>query len=101
MTGSYISEVQKPDPSAIIELFELELVEVTRIRTAAMFLNGESTANSSATSRNEVYFIVRKSTENREIVEFELAQAWDLPGVKLPKRQVLPRQFPGIGAFHE
>ena len=42
-----------------------------------MFLNGESTANSSATSRNEVYFIVRKSTENREIVEFELAQAWD------------------------
>ena len=192
MTGSYISEVQKTDPSAIIELFELELVEglhyatgnpdsvittyrwhsgmtaagagsivfnsqtytpmpieaegfdyksgqndaqarpilrisnllstvstilievnkvtvgndllnakVTRIRTAAMFLNGESTANSSATSRNEVYFIVRKSTENREIVEFELAQAWDLPGVKLPKRQVLPRQFPGIGAFHE
>ena len=75
--------------------------KVTRIRTAAMFLNGESTANSSATSRNEVYFIVRKSTENREIVEFELAQAWDLPGVKLPKRQVLPRQFPGIGAFHE
>jgi len=58
------------------------------------------TANPNATSRNEVYFIDRKSTENREIVEFELAQAGDLPGVKLPKRQVLPRQFPGIGSFH-
>ena len=75
--------------------------KVTRIRTAAIFLDGAASANPNATSRNEVYFIVRKSTENRQIVEFELAQAWDLPGVKLPKRQVLPRQFPGIGAFHE
>lgn len=191
MTSAYISEVQKPDPSAIIELFELQLVEglhyatgnpdsvtttylwhsgmtaagagsivfnsktytpmpieaegfdyksgkndaqarpilrvsnllstvstiltevnkitvgndllnakVTRIRTAAIFLDGGASANPNATSRNEVYFIDRKSTENREIVEFELAQAGDLPGVKLPKRQVLPRQFPGIGSFH-
>ena len=75
--------------------------KVTRIRTAAMFLDNESTSNPNATSRNEIYFVVRKSTENRELVEFELAQAWDLPNVKLPKRQVLPRQFPGIGAFHE
>ena len=66
-----------------------------------MFLDNESTANPNATSRNEIYFVVRKSTENRELVEFELAQAWDLPNVKLPKRQVLPRQFPGIGAFHD
>ena len=75
--------------------------KITRIRTAAIFLDGGASANPNATSRNEVYFIARKSTENRELVEFELAQAWDLPGVKLPKRQVLPRQFPGIGAFHE
>ena len=192
MTDSYISEYQKPDPSAVIELFELELVEgthyatnnpdnitttyrwhsgmtaagagsivfnsqtytpmpieaegfdyksgendsqsrpilrssnllstvstilievnkitngndllnakVTRIRTAAMFLDGESTANTSATSRNEIYFIERKSVENRSIVEFELSQFSDLPNFKIPKRQVLPRQFPGIGAFHE
>ena len=190
MTDSYISEYQKIDPSAIIELFELKLIEglhytdatgittvyrwhsgmtaagagsivfnnktyspmpieaegfdyksgkndgqarpvlrvsnllntvstilievnkvtpgndllnaeVTRIRTAAMFLDGESTANVNATSRNEVYFIERKSTENRQIVEFELSQFSDLPGFKIPKRQVLPRQFPGIGAFHE
>ena len=192
MTDSYISELQKPNPSAIIQLYELELVEgthyatgnpdnvtttycwhsgmtaagagsivfnsktytpmpieaegfdykggenesqsrpilrisnllstvstilievnkitpgndllnakVTRIRTAAMFLDGESTANTSATSRNEIYFVERKSTENRSIVEFELSQFSDLPGFKIPKRQVLPRQFPGIGAFHE
>ena len=59
------------------------------------------TANSNATSRNEVYIIDRKATENRQMCEFELSQIWDLPGVKIPKRQVLPRQFPGIGSFHE
>ena len=192
MTDSYISELQQPDPSAIIELFELKLIEgthyevgnpdnvttiyrwhsgmtaagagsivfnsktytpmpieaegfdyksgksdsmarpvlrisnllstvstilievnkvtrgndllnaeVTRIRTAAMFLDGETAANVNATSRDEIYVIDRKSTENREIVEFELSQRWDLPNYKLPKRQVLPRQFPGIGSFHD
>ena len=192
MTSAYINELQKPDPSAVIELFQLELVEgthyatgnpsnvttkyywhsgmkangvgvirfrsqnytpmpisaegfdqkagqndgiprptirvsnllstvssilievnqvtpgndllnakVTRIQTLAMFLDGESTANTNATSRDQIYIISRKSTENREMVEFELSAIWDLPNVKIPKRQVLPRQFPGVGAFHE
>ena len=158
MTGSYISEVQKTDPSAIIELFELELVEglhyatgnpdsvittycwhsgmtaagagsiqfgsktytpmpieaegfdqksgkndqtprpilrvsnvlftvstillevnkitvcndltnakLTRLRTLAMFLNGESTANSNAMCRKEIFQVDRKSLENRAV----------------------------------
>lgn len=59
------------------------------------------TANPNAKSRNEVYKIDRKQTENQEFVEFELSAIWDLPGFKLPKRQVLPRQFPGVGSFHD
>lgn len=59
------------------------------------------TANVNATSRNQVFVIDRKSTENREIVEFELSAIIDQPNVKIPKRQVLPRQFPGVGSFHE
>ncbi len=192
MTDSFINELQQPDPSSIIHLFELELIEgihyatgnpdnitttycwhsgmtaagagsivfnsktynpmpieaegfdqksgsndsiarpvlrvsnllstvstilievnkitagndllnarVTRIETLAMFLDGESTANTNATSRNQVFVIDRKSTENREIVEFELSAIIDQPNVKIPKRQVLPRQFPGVGSFHE
>ncbi len=192
MTDSYISELQKPDPSAVIDLYELELVEgthyatgnpdnvittycwhsgmtaagagsiqfgsktytpmpieaegfdqksgkndqtprpilrvsnvlftvstillevnkitvgndltnakLTRLRTLAMFLNGESTANSNAMCRKEIFQVDRKSLENRMIVEFELSAIHDRPNYKIPKRQVLPRQFPGIGAFHE
>jgi len=48
----------------------------------------------------EIYFVDRKSAENREICEFELASALDLAGVRLPKRQCLPAEFPGIGTFH-
>ena len=59
------------------------------------------TANPNATSRDQVFVIDRKSTENREVVEFELSAIIDQPNVKIPKRQVLPRQFPGVGSFHE
>ena len=59
------------------------------------------TANTAATSRDQVFIVDRKSVENREVVEFELSAIWDLPNFKIPARQVLPRQFPGVGSFHE
>jgi len=39
----------------------------------------------------EIYFVDRKSAENRELVEFELASAFDLAGVRAPKRQCISR----------
>ena len=48
---------------------------------------------------DEVYFVDRKVNENKEVVEFELCSALDLAGVRLPKRQCLPVDFPGIGTF--
>ena len=52
-----------------------------------------------ATFPDEIYFIDRKVSENRSLVEFELAASFDLDGVRLPKRQVLPADFPGVGSF--
>ena len=45
----------------------------------------------------EVYFIDRKSEENREVVQFELAANFDLAGVKAPRRLVTRDQFPSAG----
>lgn len=59
------------------------------------------TANPNAISRKQIFVVDRKSIENKQIVEFELSGVIDQPNVKLPKRQVLPRQFPGVGSFHE
>ncbi len=62
--------------------------------------NPHGTPDPTATFPNEVYFIDRKTVETRDIVQFELAASFDLHGVKLPKRQVLPSDFPGIGSFY-
>ena len=57
-------------------------------------------ANASIRFPDDVYYIDRKSLENRQVVEFELAAIFDLSNVKIPKRQALPSLFPGIGSFH-
>ena len=41
----------------------------------------------------------KKATETREVVEFELAGAIDMAGVRAPKRQCTRSIFPSIGTF--
>ena len=79
---------------------------VTRIRTLAKFIDAvnfadgtNATADPTAEFPQEVYAIDRKSTETREIVEFELAAPTDLAGVRIPKRQCTRSIFPSIGTF--
>ena len=59
-------------------------------------------SNADATQQfpQEIYYIDRKVMESRTMVEFELASAFDLAGVRVPKRQCLPADFPGIGTFY-
>lgn len=62
--------------------------------------NPYGTPSGSTEFPREIYFIDRKKLENREMVVFELAASFDLDGVRLPKRQVLPADFPGVGTFY-
>jgi lambda family phage minor tail protein L len=80
---------------------------VTRIRTLAKFLDAvnfadgtNATADSSVEFPQEIYAIDRKASENRELVEFELAAPTDLAGVHIPKRQCTRSIFPSIGTFN-
>ena len=82
---------------------------VTRIRTLARFLdavnfpsnvNPYGTPDATAEFPQEIYKIDRKSTENREIVQFELASVFDLAGIRAPKRQCTRTDFPSIGTFN-
>jgi len=108
--------------SAILEAVNLVTVgndltgaTVTRIRTMARFLdavnfpanqdgtrtNPLGTPDPTAEFKREIYTIDRKATENREIVEFELAAVFDLAGVRAPKRQCTRSLFPSIGTFNQ
>ena len=47
----------------------------------------------------EIYFIDRKTTENRQIVQFECVSVLDLQGIRVPKRQIRRKDFDGVGTF--
>tara|TARA_B100000424_G_scaffold218348_1_gene176666 strand:- start:69 stop:683 length:615 start_codon:yes stop_codon:yes gene_type:complete len=86
---------------------------VTRIRTLARFLDAANfapigsnppanpfgTPDPDAEFPREIYTIDRKANENRDVVEFELAAAFDLVGVRAPKRQCTRELFPSLGSF--
>jgi lambda family phage minor tail protein L len=63
---------------------------------AANFNGGVSpyTPDSTACFPDEVFRIERKSSETKLSVEFELAVAWDMEGVLLPRRLVLANLCP-------
>ena len=78
---------------------------VTRIRTLARFLdavnfpgdiNPYGTPDSTAEFPQEIYKIDRKSAENREVVQFDLASVFDLAGIRAG-RQCTRTEFPSIG----
>ena len=63
--------------------------KVKRIRTLKKFLDGQGTADPYATFPEEIWFVDRKTKEDRNEVAFELASKFDQPGQKLPKRQLI------------
>ena len=87
---------------------DLQSAKVTRRRTLARFIDGVNfpsnvnpygTPDPSAEMPREVYFIDKKVTENRNIVEFEMVSSFDLSGVGAPKKLVTRDDFAGVGTF--
>lgn len=97
----------------------LEGAKVTRVRTLRKYLDSENfaptnallaednfsllyeddgliclepinpSADETAEFPREIYYIDRKTAENRDVVEFELVSSMDLAGVRAPKRQCI------------
>lgn len=72
--------------------------KLTRIRTLARYIDATNfpgnvnplgTPDPTVEFPREVYYIAQKSVENRDVVEFTLAAAFDLQGVRAPKRQCI------------
>jgi len=67
--------------------------------TTSQQVNPLGTPDPTAEFPQEIYKIDRKSSENREAVQFELAAVFDLAGIRAPKRQCTRTEFPSIGTF--
>lgn len=75
----------------------------TRKRTMVKYLDAvnfsggvNATADPDAHLPDDVYFVDRKSTENKVFVEFELAAAFDVAGVQLPRRYIVQNVCPWV-----
>ena len=80
----------------VLQYDDLLGAKVTRKRTLAKYLDAVNfpdgtnpTADSTAEFADDVFFVDRKVTETRDLVEFELAAAFDVAGVQLPRRQII------------
>ena len=84
---------------------DLTGAKLTRIRTLVRYIDGANfsggtnpygTPDTSAKMPDEIYYVARKVTEGRDLVEFELAASFDLAGVRAPKRQCSANLCPWI-----
>jgi lambda family phage minor tail protein L len=82
--------------AAANQLEDLLNAKFTRIRTFARYLDAVNfpggvnpDADPNAEIDRQVFYIDRKASENKLFIEFELAAACDLVGVRIPLRQVI------------
>lgn len=80
----------------MVEMDDLVGCKVIRKRTFAKYLDAVNfpgsvnpTADQNQHFTDDHYFIERKVSESRKMVEWELSSAFDLEGVKLPRRQII------------
>ena len=87
---------------------DLQGAKLIRIRTLSRFLdatnfpssiNPYGTPDPTSELPQEIYFIERKVTENRDIVQFELVSTFDLVGIGAPKKLVTRADFPLVGTL--
>lgn len=80
---------------AVKDIDDLVGAKITRKRTfvryldAVNFADGNPYADPNVAFSDDVYFVDRKSAENKVMIEWELVSAMDLAGVKLPSRQII------------
>lgn len=79
-----------------LQLNDLVGAKVTRIRTFALFLDDQPTADPSQMLAPDIYYVNRKVSENGSQVVFELTTAYDTMGLQLPSRQILQNSCPWI-----
>lgn len=75
--------------------------KVTRKRTMQKYLDAVNfaggvnpDADPTAEFPDDIYYIERKTNENKSAVEFELSASFDVQGVKLPRRQIIQNICP-------
>lgn len=96
-----VSNVNGSITALLLAFNDLCGAKLTRHRTLSKYLDAVNfpggvnpTADPDAAFASDVFFIDRKAAETNEVVEFELAAAFDVSGVQLPRRIVVQNLCP-------
>lgn len=104
-----VSNVAGTITALVLAYSDLQGAKVTRKRTLVKYLDDanfnqqsldlnftaqdyrvrSSSADPTAEFADEIFFVDRKVVETKDVVEFELAAAFDVAGVQLPRRQII------------
>lgn len=91
-----VSNFMSAISTLVLQYNDLQGAKFTRKRTLKKYLDAVNfpdglnpDADPEAAFPDDIYFIDRKSSENRHGVEFELAASLDLAGIQLPRRQII------------
>ena len=94
------SNIQGVLGAAIRAADDLVGAKIIRKRTFVRYLDAVNFAGDNPSAdpnvgfSDEIYYVDRKVTENRVMIEWELVSAMDLAGVKLPRRQIIANICP-------
>lgn len=89
------------NPNGIMSAYSIQMndligCKITRQRTFARYIDAVNfpdglnpDASPSQHLPDQMWFVDQKTSENREVIEWELASAFDLNGIVLPYRQVI------------
>lgn len=77
--------------------------KLTRKRTFQKYLDAVNFPGGTNTDADpnqfipdDVWYVERKTNENRHVIDFELSSAFDLVGVQLPNRQIIQNSCPWV-----
>lgn len=72
----------------VMAMDDLVLAKVIRRRTYAQYLDGMPGADPNQYLPDHVFYVERKVSENKNLIEWELSSILDLEGVQLPSRTI-------------
>lgn len=98
-----VSNVMSAITTVMLQYKDLIGSKFTRKRTLLKFLDAVNfpggvnpTADPDAFISDDIFYVDKKASEDRDEVHFELASSADLQGVKIPKRVVIQSSCPWI-----
>jgi len=84
-----VSNINLTFVAAVTSYYDLVGAKLTRRRTYAKYLDNGSSPNGNAQFPLDVFYIERKTRQNKQLIEWELKAAVDVENIMVPRRQAI------------